>query len=78
MLDMGIFKIVTISFKLICDIIMINNILIITIVVIVIVTGIAEPIFKTKEAVKLIRVWDVWTVVNLVVTMLNHFDDVDQ
>ena len=40
-------------------------ILIITIVVVVIVTGIAEPIFKTKKAIKLIRVGDVRTVINL-------------
>ena len=45
---------------------MINNIL--TIVVIVIVTGIAKPVFKTRESVKLIGVGDVWTVVNLVVS----------
>ena len=43
---------------------------IITIVVVVIVTGIAEPIFKTEEAVKLIRVGDVRTVINLMVNML--------
>ena len=48
MLALGIFKIIKISFKLIYDIIIIKSVLILisTIVVIVVVTGIAEFIFS--------------------------------
>ena len=52
-------------------------ILIITIVVVVIVTGIAKPIFKTEKAIKLIRVGDVRTVINLMVNMLIILRDAD-